>query len=110
MTPLLCILYTCVGMSGAWLVAVHWLGVDPGTFISKTRVRRRTERLFDGLDQGGRVRLPDLGHLLHARLPRGGRRAGRGAVYDGSVFVHSSVSILIANYVLTSLLLGNPAG
>ena len=35
MTPLLCILYTCVGMSGAWLVAVHWLGVDPGTFISK---------------------------------------------------------------------------
>src|SRR3954447_19948288 len=34
MVPLLCILYTCVGLGGAWLVAVQGLGVDPGTFIS----------------------------------------------------------------------------
>ena len=34
MLPLLCILYSCVGMGGAWLVAVDALGVDPGTFFS----------------------------------------------------------------------------
>ncbi|HEV8244512.1 MAG TPA: ABC transporter permease, partial [Polyangiaceae bacterium] len=34
MLPLLCILYTCVGMSGAWVVSVRLLNVDPGIFIS----------------------------------------------------------------------------
>src|SRR4051794_27528824 len=33
MLPLLCIVYTCVGMAGAWLVAVQWLHVDPGVFV-----------------------------------------------------------------------------
>src|SRR5262245_43484966 len=30
MLPLLCILYAAVGMMGAYLVAVIWMGVDPG--------------------------------------------------------------------------------
>src|SRR5690606_21076929 len=29
MVPLLCVLYTCVGVAGAWVVAVEWLSVDP---------------------------------------------------------------------------------
>src|SRR5687767_12491046 len=33
MLPLLCILYTCVGMAGSYVVAVKWLGVDPGIFL-----------------------------------------------------------------------------
>src|SRR6187551_2559890 len=34
MVPLLCVLYTCVGMAGSWVVAVEWMSVDPGIFIS----------------------------------------------------------------------------
>src|SRR5690242_17542771 len=34
MVPLLTILYTCVGLVGAWFVAVKGLGVDPGVFLS----------------------------------------------------------------------------
>src|SRR5262249_2486603 len=34
LVPLLCILCTCVGMVGGWIVAVQWLAVDPGTFLS----------------------------------------------------------------------------
>src|SRR5262245_63794148 len=33
MLPLLCILYAAVGMMGAYLVAVIWMGVDPGVFL-----------------------------------------------------------------------------
>src|SRR5688572_4844811 len=34
MGPLLCVLYGSVGMFGARIVAVDWLGVDPGVFVS----------------------------------------------------------------------------
>lgn len=34
MGPLLCVLYGCVGMVGAWIVAVKWLSVDPGVFVA----------------------------------------------------------------------------
>src|ERR1051325_2792613 len=34
MLPLLCIVYTCVGMAGAWFVAIDGLGVDPGVFVA----------------------------------------------------------------------------
>src|SRR4029077_7975987 len=37
MVPLLCVVYTCVGMAGAWLVAVEWLHVDPGVFIARAK-------------------------------------------------------------------------
>ena len=34
MCPLLCVLYSCVGMLGAWIVAVQWLSIDPGIFVA----------------------------------------------------------------------------
>src|SRR6185312_3359894 len=37
MVPLLCVVYTCVGMAGGWLVAVEWLHVDPGVFIARAK-------------------------------------------------------------------------
>jgi len=109
MTPLLCILYTCVGMSGAWLVAVHWLGVDPGTFISKIESGVVPSDFSMGL-----IKAAVFGFLISAISCTRGYHAAGGARGVGQAttqaVVHSSVSILIANYVLTSLLLGNPAG
>src|SRR5262245_62102641 len=37
MVPLLCILYTSVGMCGSYLVAVLWLGGDTGIFLQSVR-------------------------------------------------------------------------
>ena len=37
MVPLLCVIYTCVGMAGAWLVSVEWLHVDPGVFLARAK-------------------------------------------------------------------------
>lgn len=109
MTPLLCVLYTCVGMGGAWLVAVHWLAVDPGIFVSKIEQQVVPSDFSMGL-----IKAAVFGFLISAISCTRGYNASGGARGVGlattQAVVHSSVSILIANYILTSLLLGNPVG
>jgi phospholipid/cholesterol/gamma-HCH transport system permease protein len=109
MMPLLCILYTCVGMGGAWLVAVQWLGVDPGTFVSNIEKHLLPSDFYMGL-----IKAAVFGFLISAISCTRGYYASGGArgVGDATTraVVHSAVSILIMNYILTTLLLGNPAG
>lgn len=109
MVPLLCILYTCVGMAGAWLVAVQWLGVDPGTFIVNIERHLRPSDFFMGM-----IKAAVFGFLISAISCTRGFYASGGARGVGEAttraVVHSAVSILIANYLLTTLLLGNPGG
>lgn len=109
MVPLLCILYTCVGMAGAWLVAVQWLGVDPGTFISNIERHLQPSDFFMGM-----IKAAVFGFLISAISCTRGYFAAGGARGVGEAttraVVHSSVSILVANYLLTTLLLGNPGG
>ncbi|HKO52217.1 MAG TPA: ABC transporter permease [Polyangiaceae bacterium] len=105
--PLLCVLYTCVGMGGAWLVAVKWLGVDPGTFILNIERHLLPSDFFMGL-----IKAAVFGFLISAISCTRGYYASGGARGVGEAttqaVVHSAVSILIANYLLTTLLLGNP--
>ena len=105
--PLLCILYSCVGMGGAWLVAVRWLGVDPGIFISNIERHLLPSDFFMGL-----IKSAVFGFLIAAISCTRGYFASGGARGVGEAttqaVVHSAVSILIANYLLTTLLLGNP--
>jgi len=106
--PLLCILYSCVGMAGAWLVAVNWLGVDPGIFISNIERHLLPSDFFMGL-----IKAAVFGFLIAAISCTRGYYASGGARGVGEAttqaVVHSAVSILVANYLLTSLLLGNPS-
>jgi len=101
MMPLLCILYTCVGMSGGWLVAVSWLGVDPGLFVANIEKYLTFNDLFMGLVKAG-----VFGFLVSAISCRQGYYAKGGAKGVGEAttraVVHSSVAILIANYVITN--------
>ena len=105
--PLLCILYSCVGMAGAWLVAVRWLGVDPGIFVSNIERHLLPSDFFMGI-----IKAAVFGFLIAAISCTRGYHASGGARGVGQAttqaVVHSAVSILIANYMLTSLLLGNP--
>ena len=103
MVPLLCVVYTCVGMAGAWLVAVEWLHVDPGVFIARAKQYAFPKDFLHGGDQSVRLRLFDRRHLVPSRFLRFGRRARRGLATTRAV-VQSAVAILVANYVLTSWL------
>jgi phospholipid/cholesterol/gamma-HCH transport system permease protein len=103
MMPLLCVLYTCVGMMGAWLVAVGWLGVDPGTFLSNI------EKYFVPMDFWmGEIKAAVFGFLITAIACAQGFNASGGAKGVGEAttraVVQSAVAILIANYLITSWL------
>jgi phospholipid/cholesterol/gamma-HCH transport system permease protein len=104
MVPLLCILYTSVGMCGAYLVAVVLLGGDPGVFMQSIRDFAVPKDLFMGITKAG-----VFGFIVSAISCRHGFFASGGArgvgVATRRAVVESCVSILIANYVLTQALL-----
>ncbi len=101
MLPLLCILYTCVGMGGAWFVAVRGLGVDPGTFIANI------EKYLTLADfQMGEIKSATFGFLIAVIACNQGYHAKGGARGVGQAttraVVQSAVALLIANYLITS--------
>ncbi|HEX6276935.1 MAG TPA: ABC transporter permease [Polyangiaceae bacterium] len=103
MLPLLCILYTCVGMGGAWLVAVDWLSVDPGIFISNIEKYLVPKDLYTGM-----IKSVVFGFLLSAISCAQGFFASGGAKGVGEAttraVVLSAVATLVFNYLLTSWL------
>lgn len=103
MLPLLCILYSCVGMAGAWVVAVQWLSVDPGTFIANVEKYLVPNDLYMG-----EIKAVTFGFLISAISCAQGYFASGGAKGVGEAttraVVFSAVAILVANYVLTTWL------
>lgn len=103
MVPLLCVVYTCVGMAGAWLVAVEWLHVDPGVFIARARQYAFPKDFFMG-----EIKACVFGFLIAAISCRQGYHASGGArgvgIATTRAVVRSAVSILVANYILTAWL------
>lgn len=109
MLPLLCVLYTTVGMAGSYLVAVVWLGGDTGIFLQSVRDVAHPKDLYMGL-----VKAAVFGFMIaaiscrHGFYAKGGAR-GVGAATTRAV-VESCVSILIVNYILTQALLDSDFG
>jgi phospholipid/cholesterol/gamma-HCH transport system permease protein len=103
MLPLLCILYSCIGMVGAWVVAIYWLGVDPGIFIANIEKYLLPSDLFMG-----EVKAVSFGFLISAISCDKGFYASGGARGVGlattRAVVHSAVAILVCNYVITTWL------
>ncbi len=101
MLPLLCILYTCVGMGGAYVVAVQWLGVDPGLFLDNIEKYMVPKDFYMG-----EIKSAVFGFLIAAISCRQGFFASGGAKGVGEAttraVVQSAVAILIANYLITS--------
>ena len=104
MVPLLYVLYTTVGMGGAYLVAVKWMGGDAGVFAQSVRDLAAPADLFMGA-----VKALTFGFILsavscrHGYFAKGGAR-GVGVATTRAV-VESCVTILVINYVLTQLLI-----
>jgi len=104
MVPLLCVLYTTVGMIGAYLVAVVMLGGDTGIFFQSVRDISQPIDLFMGLIKAG-----VFGFIVSSVSCRHGFFAAGGArgvgVATTRAVVESCVAILVANYLLTQALL-----
>jgi phospholipid/cholesterol/gamma-HCH transport system permease protein len=104
MVPLLYVLYLCVGMCGAYLVGVVWLGGDAGVFMQSVRDFAVPKDLIMGVTKAG-----VFGFIVSAISCRHGFFAGGGARGVGlattRAVVESSVTILIVNYILTQALL-----
>jgi phospholipid/cholesterol/gamma-HCH transport system permease protein len=103
MLPLLCIVYTCVGMVGAWFVAINGLGVDPGIYIANIE-----EYLLPRDFWMGMVKSVCFGFLIAAISSEKGFYASGGARGVGQAttqaVVHSAVAVLIANYIITTVM------
>lgn len=104
MLPLLCVLYSSVGMAGSYLVGVIWLEGDMGVFFQSVRDLAVPKDLFMGL-----IKAAVFGFILCAVSCRHGYYASGGARGVGlattRAVVESSVTVLIANYVLTQALI-----
>ena len=103
MMPLLCVLYSCVGMAGAWFVAVDTLGVDPGTFVANIEKYLTLSDFSMGL-----IKSAVFGFLIstiscHQGFYASGGARGVGIATTRAV-VQSAVALLIANYIITSWL------
>ncbi len=105
MVPLLCVLYSTVGMGGAYLVAVRWLGGDPGVFAQSVKDIAVVEDLRMGV-----IKAAVFGFIIAALANRHGFHASGGAKGVGlattRAVVESCVAILVVNYLLTQALLG----
>jgi len=103
MLPLLFVLYTVVGMLGAYVVAVDWMSVDPGVFTSNIEKYIVPSDFYMGL-----IKAFVFGFLLCSISCAQGFFASGGAKGVGEAttraVVLSSVSVLVANYLLTSWL------
>lgn len=101
--PCLYILFTMIAMLGAYGVAVSWLGVDPGVFMDRARQLVEPRDLYMGI-----VKSTVFGFLISLISCKQGFFASGGAKGVGlattRAVVQSAVAILIANYIITSLM------
>jgi phospholipid/cholesterol/gamma-HCH transport system permease protein len=103
MMPLLYVVYTIIGTIGAYVVAVMWLNVDPGIFIDKIQQFTAPSDIYMGL-----IKSLVFGFLISAISCKHGFYASGGArgvgIATTRAVVQSAVAILIANYIITSVL------
>lgn len=101
--PCLCILFTIVAMVGAYGVAVTGLGVDPGVFMDRVRQLVEPRDLWMGL-----VKSAVFGFIIAIISCKQGFYANGGAKGVGiattRAVVQSAVAILVANYIITSMM------
>ena len=103
MVPVLTMLFTAVGMLGAWMIGVEHLGIDPGQFVENIRWFTDPDDIYLGL-----LKSFVFGVLVgligcHKGLSASGGAKGVGEATTQAVVV-SSVTVLIADYFLTAMM------
>jgi phospholipid/cholesterol/gamma-HCH transport system permease protein len=105
MLPVLTMLFNIVGVFGAFLVAVSLLGLDPGVFMDRLKWLVDWDDVSQGLIKamvfGVAVTLIACRQGFHAQ----GGAAGVGRATNRAV-VQSAIAILMLDYLVTGLVLG----
>jgi phospholipid/cholesterol/gamma-HCH transport system permease protein len=105
MVPVLTMLFNVVGVMGAFFVAVTLLGLDPGVFMDRLQWLVDWDDLSQGLIKamvfGVAVTLIACRQGFYAK----GGAAGVGRATNRAV-VQSAIAILMLDYLVTSLVLG----
>ena len=105
MLPVLTMLFNIVGVFGAFLVAVSLLGLDPGVFMDRLKWLVDWEDVSQGLIKamvfGVAVSLIACRQGFYAK----GGAAGVGRATNRAV-VQSAIAILMLDYLVTGLVLG----
>ena len=101
--PVLTLLFSLVGLVGAWLVAVVGLGLDEGVFK-----RRILDTMVPWDVWSGLIKAAIFGFVITAIACNAGYSASGGARGVGlattKAVVYSSVAVLICDYLLTVLM------
>lgn len=103
MLPVLCVLFTLVGMVGCYLVAVLWMHVDQGQFMAKITSFMTVNDVISGVIKAG-----VFGALLstigcHKGFHAAGGARGVGEATTEAV-VLSSVLVFVLDYVMTAIM------
>lgn len=103
--PILTMLFNVVGLTGAYLVCVHMLGIDPGVFLGRMQWLVDWPDVAQGLTKaaifGGTISLVACRQGFYAT----GGAAGVGRATNRSV-VHNAIAILALDYLVTAIILG----
>lgn len=105
MVPILTMMFNLVGITGAYMVSVNIMGLDPGIFMD------RAQWLVDGDDlMQSTVKAAVFGFAVCLIACRQGFFASGGAAGVGRAtnrsVVHSAVAVLALDYVVTSIIMG----
>ena len=103
MLPLLAMTYTTTGMIGSWLVGVKYLGIDENVFWSRVFSYVDPDDIINGLIKAACFGLiiAVVGCYLGFQTRGGAEGVGRATT---RAVVIASVSVLISDYFITSLL------
>jgi phospholipid/cholesterol/gamma-HCH transport system permease protein len=103
--PVMALLFLLVGLAGAYVVGVYLLGIDGGIFVERVKWFVDTADVLQGLVKsaffGGTLTLIACRQGYYAT----GGAAGVGRATNRAV-VQSAVAILVLDYVLTSVIIG----
>jgi phospholipid/cholesterol/gamma-HCH transport system permease protein len=107
--PVMSLMFLVIGFGGAYTVAVLLLNVDGGIFVERARYLVDTGDVVQGLVKaaffGGTLTLISCRQGYHAS----GGAAGVGRATNRAV-VQSAVAILVLDYILTGIILGQGIG
>ncbi|NMC72449.1 MAG: ABC transporter permease [Myxococcales bacterium] len=104
MTPILCLLFTFVGMIGAYLVGVVWMNVDPGQFMDKIANWVKPSDFRQSVIKALVFGTLTILIACHQGYSAKGGAAGVGQATTRAVVI-GSVMIMVCDYLLTAAMM-----
>jgi phospholipid/cholesterol/gamma-HCH transport system permease protein len=101
--PVLTLLFSLVGLVGAWVVAVVGLGLDEGVFVKRILDVVKPWDVWSGLIKSAVFGMVITAIACHAGYQASGGARGVGLATTRAV-VYSSVAVLVVDYFLTVLM------